>query len=313
MSFILDALKKSENERQKQSGPALFEVKVAPPARRFPVWAIVVGVLLGVNLVVLIAVLLMRDRQDPAVQDVKARIAANARGAAANTGPGSGSTAPAPEPTTALAPGAAPTIPAGAYPAAPGADVTSGLASTAPAGGATLGSDGLPVATGTVQAAAPGSTGASTRFNPPLVEEDPADFEDTPARPRGAPINPADYMPATAGPPAQPSGMPQPSGYPMTAGNGPAAPPGRAGPSNVRTASAIPSRDDLMASGMGDLPPASLSLHVYDRNPAARFVFVNGTRAKEGDTLPNGLRVDEITPEGTVLSYRGSRFLVPIQ
>lgn len=313
MSFILDALKKSENERQKQSGPALFEVKVASPARRFPVWAIVVGALLGVNLVVLIAVLLMRDRQDPAVQDVQARIAANARGAAANTGPGSGGST-TPEPTATLAPGAMPTASAGAYPAAPGSDPTSGLAGTAPAGGATLGSDGLPIATGTLQAS-PGTTDTPTRFNPPLVEEDPADFEDAPARPRGAPINPADYMPATAGPPpAQASGMPQPSGYPMTAGSGPAAPPGRgAGPSNVRTASAIPSRDDLMASGMGDLPPASLSLHVYDKNPAARFVFVNGTRAKEGDTLPNGLRVDEITAEGTVLSYRGSRFLVPIQ
>ena len=50
MSFILDALKKSENERQKQSGPALYEVKVAAPARRFPVWAVVVGALLGVFL-----------------------------------------------------------------------------------------------------------------------------------------------------------------------------------------------------------------------------------------------------------------------
>src|SRR5205823_4881514 len=31
MSFILDALKKSESDRQRRSGPALFEVKVAPP------------------------------------------------------------------------------------------------------------------------------------------------------------------------------------------------------------------------------------------------------------------------------------------
>ena len=29
MSFILDALKKSESDRQRQSAPALFEVKVA--------------------------------------------------------------------------------------------------------------------------------------------------------------------------------------------------------------------------------------------------------------------------------------------
>ena len=91
------------------------------------------------------------------------------------------------------------------------------------------------------------------------------------------------------------------------------APPSRAGPSTVRTASAVPSRDDLMASDPGDIPAANLSLHVYDRNPGARFMFVNCTRATEGDTLPNGLRVDEITPEGAVLSFRGSRFLVPIQ
>ena len=36
MSFILDALKKSENDRQRQASPALFEVKVAAPRRRFP-------------------------------------------------------------------------------------------------------------------------------------------------------------------------------------------------------------------------------------------------------------------------------------
>ena len=36
MSFILDALKKSESDRQRQSGPALFEVKVAAPRTRLP-------------------------------------------------------------------------------------------------------------------------------------------------------------------------------------------------------------------------------------------------------------------------------------
>lgn len=50
MSFILDALKKSEGQRQRQSGPALFEVKVAPPRTRIPVWAAGVAVLLLVNL-----------------------------------------------------------------------------------------------------------------------------------------------------------------------------------------------------------------------------------------------------------------------
>lgn len=52
MSFILDALKKSESERQRQSGPALFEVKVAPPRGRFAIWATGLGALLAINLIV---------------------------------------------------------------------------------------------------------------------------------------------------------------------------------------------------------------------------------------------------------------------
>src|SRR5690349_23989385 len=54
MSFILDALKKSENDRQRQSSPALFEVKVAAPRRNFPTWAIGLAVLLGINLLILL-------------------------------------------------------------------------------------------------------------------------------------------------------------------------------------------------------------------------------------------------------------------
>jgi len=49
MSFILDALKKSEAERQRQSGPALLEAHIARPSRRPPLWAITVGVLLLIN------------------------------------------------------------------------------------------------------------------------------------------------------------------------------------------------------------------------------------------------------------------------
>src|SRR3569833_3077974 len=52
MSFILDALKKSETDRQRQTGPALFEVKVAPPKSGFPVWAIAIVELLVINMVI---------------------------------------------------------------------------------------------------------------------------------------------------------------------------------------------------------------------------------------------------------------------
>jgi hypothetical protein len=51
MSFILDALKKSEAERQRQAGPALLEMRVVRPQRRIPAWLIVLGaVLIVVNL-----------------------------------------------------------------------------------------------------------------------------------------------------------------------------------------------------------------------------------------------------------------------
>ena len=312
MSFILDALKKSENERQKQSSPALFEVKVAAPARRFPVWAIVVGVLLGVNLVVLIAVLLLRERQDPAVQATQAQIAA-ARAADTSSAPG-GMPQPAPGAPSGGAQSNSPVTP----PTGPAAGNAAGNAANT-AAAALIGPDGLPVAGSPAygdRLGTPIATGApdprsaaSSRFNPPLIEDDDFPEDDLPVV-RGTPITPADYAPAIAGPSPTPGLPPQPAGYPMPADTGPAQPPGRG---TTTRASGIPSRDDLMASGMGDLPPATVGLHVYDRNPAARFVFVNGARAREGDVLQNGLRVDEITPEGTVLSFRGSRFLVPIQ
>ena len=60
MSFILDALKKSENERQRQVGPSLADVQVSQRRNNKPWWAVAVGALLVVNLGVLIVVL-VRD------------------------------------------------------------------------------------------------------------------------------------------------------------------------------------------------------------------------------------------------------------
>ncbi len=65
MSFILDALKKSESDRQRQSGPALYEVKVAAPRSQLPYWAIGLIVLLGINLVIVAWALLRRPSHEP--------------------------------------------------------------------------------------------------------------------------------------------------------------------------------------------------------------------------------------------------------
>jgi general secretion pathway protein B len=53
MSFILDALKKAESERSRASGPVLVDVRIAPPRRRLPAWAWVLGGVLIANLALL--------------------------------------------------------------------------------------------------------------------------------------------------------------------------------------------------------------------------------------------------------------------
>jgi general secretion pathway protein B len=57
MSFILDALKKSEMERQRQSLPGLMDTRASPRRSRLPLWAAGLGLLLLVNLLVLTFVL----------------------------------------------------------------------------------------------------------------------------------------------------------------------------------------------------------------------------------------------------------------
>jgi general secretion pathway protein B len=57
MSFILDALKKSEIERQRQTVPGLMDTRMTRRRSRLPFWAVALAVLLGMNLLVLTFVL----------------------------------------------------------------------------------------------------------------------------------------------------------------------------------------------------------------------------------------------------------------
>ena len=75
MSFILDALRKSEIERQRQSGPSIAELPVAREDRRLPVALLAIGLLLAVNVGVLLFFLL-RDAGQPAADAPPAAAAA---------------------------------------------------------------------------------------------------------------------------------------------------------------------------------------------------------------------------------------------
>lgn len=65
MSFILDALKKAESERSRQTGPVLMDVRIAAPRRHLPAWAWVLGAVLLTNLVVLAVMFLRKPESRP--------------------------------------------------------------------------------------------------------------------------------------------------------------------------------------------------------------------------------------------------------
>jgi general secretion pathway protein B len=69
----------------------------------------------------------------------------------------------------------------------------------------------------------------------------------------------------------------------------------------------VPSRDELLAQG-ASLPDLRLDLHVYDPDPSKRFVFINMRKLREGESLPEGVRLDSINQTGARLTYRGTQF-----
>ncbi len=253
MSFILDALKKSETDRQRQSGPSLFEVKVAPPRRRLPVWAVAIAVLLGINLV-LVGWMLLRHpphRAKPAALAASSRPAAGASATAAprRSAPASSVATAAPQAAASAGQSPATPTPAAAAMSAPAASgAPAAPLSPPPAGVASAPPSAAPGGGGKVWMAAGGSSPGSSGDQAPAAE-----------------------------------------------GNGPV----------------LPLYKQLASAPGATLPQLHLDLHVYATNPQKRYVMINMQKLQEGDSLPDGVRVLAIRPDGVELSYQGTRFLLP--
>jgi general secretion pathway protein B len=80
----------------------------------------------------------------------------------------------------------------------------------------------------------------------------------------------------------------------------------RPAPAAAPARDAMPGADELTARGT--LPALHLDLHVYAAQPQQRFIFVNSRKYREGETLAEGPVVEQITTDGAVLNFRGSRF-----
>lgn len=71
-----------------------------------------------------------------------------------------------------------------------------------------------------------------------------------------------------------------------------------------------PTQLRLTPEQQAEIPAFLMTVHVYDPDPAQRFVIINALRYREGDETREGLKVEKILKEGAVLSYRGTPFYV---
>ena len=275
MSFILDALRKSEHERQRQTGPALAEVPVATPKTRANVWAPIAIALLLVNLLVVGVLLIRKSMREPAA-------APAAAAAVVDTAPASVGGAPAPVP--AIAPGSAAVAPASPSLSPPVTRPALQPAEPTPAAVSEVRNPLEDEAIGGPPMLDPGmaAQAAAAPPGPPAVTRAPAS--------RGSVVYESLPESATLG--AQQYSPQVRTGRPSAgAGSG----------------SGLPSADELAASGV---PGLNLDLHVYATRPEERLVFINSHKYREGDTMQEGPTVRQITPSGVVIEYNGRSYLL---
>ncbi len=61
-----------------------------------------------------------------------------------------------------------------------------------------------------------------------------------------------------------------------------------------------------------DLPTILYSVHLYSPNPEGRMVKIEGVMRREGDEVLPGVELLEITPNGAIFMFRDYKFRVPV-
>jgi hypothetical protein len=278
MSFILDALKKSETERQRQSIPGLVDAGNLAPRARLPLWALGLGALLAVNLVVLSIVLTRNVASTPQPPSaVAARPGATTPHATAEV---SGAEAPGVATPGVATPGVAtPGV------ATPGV-ATSGVATTMAA----------------TPAAAPG------HFSP--LDAPTVYAPEIPLRDAASPAAPAPAAQAAAPPPVRLKSAGPKISRPAAAER---REPLLTDDYKANDDEVLPTSNEVSLTGAQELPELHLDVHVFATRPADRFVYINMRKYHEGATLQEGPTIERIRRDGVILSYQGLRFLMPRQ
>ena len=65
---------------------------------------------------------------------------------------------------------------------------------------------------------------------------------------------------------------------------------------------------ELPLSLRRELPEMRIEMHAYSPKPDARLVSINDKLLREGDSVAAGVKLEQITPDGMIFSYKEYRF-----
>ncbi|MFH1603684.1 MAG: general secretion pathway protein GspB [Pseudomonadota bacterium] len=80
------------------------------------------------------------------------------------------------------------------------------------------------------------------------------------------------------------------------------------GAANATPAQTVMLMAELPVAIQQELPPMSISVHAYSGKAKDRLVGINSKLLHEGDFAAPGLKLEQITPDGMIFSYRGYSF-----
>ncbi|WP_295441317.1 general secretion pathway protein GspB [uncultured Thiodictyon sp.] len=331
MSYILEALQRSQAERELGRVPTLegaallAEARAAPP--RAP-WALVAVALAATAvLLALYAVLRPLDGASapPPGADPRAQLAPAAsqpRIAQMVTAAGQGAPASLARPPAARpAPGALPVdrvaggIPGPAAVGAPGPLLSAGvpLVEAPPPKVGHRGPADLAGAAprDAVAGPAPGARDDADALELELKRQ----FEADQAAAPDAELAPPQALRPDPGPTPVPQDLISAIDafkHQVKGGQGQAKDKGKPTPQPVVAAGSVadPTQLRLTRDQQAALPTFLMNVHVFDVDPGQRFVLINGLKYQQGATTREGLTVDEIRVDGVVLAHQGHPFFV---
>jgi general secretion pathway protein B len=247
MSYILDALRKSDQQRRRGAAPTLLLGQATAVVRKQPaflVYGLLAALLLGAGM----AIGWLRPWQAEHAAPAATQSDANVR----QSVPAQPEIATAPAPALAPPPVAAPALAPVRAPAAVPVPAPASVKSKSPA---------------SVKSPSPASVGTE------------------------APGKPQDEVAAVS---SKATAVPQQPPAPAVAGAAPA--------QNVISMAELP------LALQQELPAMAISFHAYSGNPRDRLVGIDNRMLREGDDVAPGLKLEQITPEGMILGYKGYSF-----